>query len=80
MHPLAPDLTKLTEDELHTKRAELNNRLNYAYRIGNPEMVQQLTLLQQDYALEVERRYKKMFDESQKNNPDPEAPMDITRD
>ena len=41
-------------------------------------MVQQLTLLQQDYALEVERRYKKMFDESQKNNPDPEGPLDVT--
>jgi hypothetical protein len=79
MHPLAPDLTKLTEDELHTKRAELQNRLGYAYRIGNADMIQQLTLLQQDYTLEVERRYKKMLDDVQKNNPkDPNGPKDIT--
>jgi hypothetical protein len=78
MHPLAPDLTKLTEDELHTKRSELQNRMNYAYRIGNAEMVHQLTLLMQDYTLEVERRYKRMLDDSQKNNPNSDGPQDIT--
>ena len=78
MHPLAPDLTKLTEDELHTKRSELQNRMNYAYRIGNAEMVHQLTLLMQDYTLEVERRYKRMLDDSQKNNPNGDGPQDIT--
>jgi hypothetical protein len=67
MHPLAPDLSKLTDEELHTKRADLQSRLGYAYRIGNPEMVGQLNLLLNDYAMEVERRNKKMLDDAQKS-------------
>ena len=81
MHPLAPDLTKLSDEELHTKRADLQSRLGYAYRIGNPEMVGQLNLLLNDYAMEVERRNKKMLDDAQKSGrlgPDPDA-KDITR-
>jgi hypothetical protein len=66
MHPLAPDLTGLTDEELHTKRGELQGRLNYAYRIGSPDMVTQLQLLLQDYAIEVERRNQKMLDDAQK--------------
>ena len=79
MHPLSPDLTKLTDEELHSKRAELQNRLGYAYRIGNPEMVHQLNLLIQDYALEVEQRNKKMLDDAQKSGRlGPDGPKDIT--
>jgi hypothetical protein len=79
MHPLSPDLTTLTDDELYTKRAELQNRLGYAYRIGNGEMVHQLNLLIQDYALEVEARNKKMMADAQKSGRlGPEDPKDIT--
>jgi hypothetical protein len=67
MHPLAPDLGKLSEEELHTKRGELQGRLNYAYRIGSTDMVNQLQLLLQDYAMEVERRNQKMLDDAQKS-------------
>ena len=78
MHPLAPDLTKLTDDELYIKRAELQNRLGYAYRIGSADMVNQLNLLIQDYALEVEARNKKMMDEAQKSGRLGDGPKDIT--
>jgi len=79
MHPLSPDLTKLTDEELHNKRAELQTRLGYAYRIGNPEMVHQLNLLIQDYALEVEARNKKMMEAAQKSGRlGPDGPKDIT--
>lgn len=67
MHPLAPDLTKLSDDELHTKRSELQGRMSYAYRIGSADMVAQLQLLIQDYAMEVERRNLKMMDDAQKS-------------
>ena len=80
MHPLSPDLTKLTDDELYTKRAELQNRLGYAYRISNAEMVNQINLLIQDYMLESERRNKKLLDDAQKSGrlgPDDTA-KDIT--
>jgi len=79
MHPLAPDLTKLTDDELYTKRAELQNRLGYAYRIGNSEMVSQINLLIQDYMLESERRNRKMLEDAQKSGRlPPDGPKDIT--
>jgi hypothetical protein len=67
MHPLSPDLTQLTEEELHTKRSELMNRLNMAHKMGHPDMVNQLTLLLQDYALEIEQRNKKLLDEAEKS-------------
>lgn len=67
MHPLAPDLSKLSDEELHTKRGELQGRLNYAYRIGSADMVGQLQLLLQDYGMEVERRNQKMLEDAQKS-------------
>ena len=67
MHPLAPDLEKLTDEELHTKRGELQNRIGMAYRMGSADMVNQLQLLLQDYAMEVERRNQKMLDDAQKS-------------
>ena len=67
MHPLAPDLEKLSDEELHTKRGELQNRIGMAYRMGSADMVNQLQLLLQDYAMEVERRNRKMMDDAQKS-------------
>jgi hypothetical protein len=81
MHPLAPDLSKLTDDELHTKRGELQTRMSQAYKFGSADMVGQLQLLLQDYAMEVERRNQLMLDQAQKsgriNNNDNSA-KDIT--
>ena len=67
MHPLAPDLSNLSDEELHTKRGELMNRMTQAYRFGNADMANQLQLLLQDYAMEVERRNQKMLDQAQKS-------------
>ena len=67
MHPLAPDLSKLSDEELHTKRSELQNRMSGAYRMGSADMVGQLQLLLQDYAMEVERRNQKMLNDAQKS-------------
>jgi hypothetical protein len=81
MHPLTPDLTKLTDDQLYTKRSELQTRLGFAYRIGSADMVNQLTLLIGDYMLEIETRNKKMLEDAQKSGrlgPDSDA-KDITR-
>ncbi len=67
MHPLAPNLETLTDEELHTKHSDLQTRLNTAYRMGNADMVNQLQLLLQDYAMEVERRNQKMLDDAFKS-------------
>lgn len=55
-HPLTPDLTKLTTDEVNKKYGELLSRITYAYRIGQPDMVAQLQMLLQDYQEEISRR------------------------
>jgi hypothetical protein len=81
MHPLTPDLSKLTDEELYTKRSELQNRLGFAYRMGHGDIVHQLNLLIGDYMLEIESRNKKMLDDAQKSGrlgPDPDS-KDITR-
>ena len=65
-HPLAPDLTNLTEDELHKKRAELQNRLSFSYRTGNADLVGQIQLLLQDYDTEIQIRNQKMLEQMSK--------------
>jgi hypothetical protein len=81
MHPLTNDLGKLTDEELHTKRAELHNRTSMAYRMGNADLLHQLQLVIGDYDIEVETRNQKMLDQAQKSGrlgDDPDA-KDITR-
>jgi hypothetical protein len=68
MHPLVPDLTKLSDDELYAKRGELQNRLSWGYRMGNSDMIQQLQLLIQDYEMEIQVRNQKLMDQLQKNS------------
>jgi len=68
VHPLAPDLTKLSDDELHTKRAELQNRMSFSYRMGQGDMVGQLQLLVMNYDMEIQTRNQRMLDNLQKTN------------
>ena len=67
MHPLTPDLTNLSDEDLHTKRGELQSKMSRAYQMGSADMVGQLQLLIQDYAMEVERRNAKMMASSNRN-------------
>ena len=66
MHPLSPDLTNLTDDELQKKYNELNTRINSAYRMGNSELIMQIQLLLQDYQMEMGARQRKMMEDLQK--------------
>jgi len=79
MHPLAPDLSKLADDELHTKRAELQNKLSFAYRMGHGDLVGQLQMLLDDYSREVESRNQKMMTEINKNNKNFKDLINITK-
>ena len=83
MHPLTPDLSKLTDDELHNKRSELQNRLGFAYKMGNSDLVHQLHLVIGDYSMEVELRNVKMMEQAQKSGrmgkDGDDAAKDITR-
>ena len=66
MHPLSPDLSKLTDDELQQKRGELQNRLMMSYRMGNADLVMQVQLLLGDYDIELQTRNQKMMDQMAK--------------
>ena len=66
MHPLSPDLSKLTDDELQQKRSELQNRLMTSYRMGNADLVMQVQLLLGDYDIELQTRNQKMMDQMSK--------------
>ena len=66
MHPLAPDLSKLTDDELQQKRSELQNRLGFVYRTNNGELISQLQMLMYDYDMEIQARNQKLMDQLQK--------------
>jgi hypothetical protein len=67
-HPLTPDLSKLSLDELTNKYSELTNRIGMAYRWGNASMVGQLQLLLQDYQEEINARNRKQLEEMEKNS------------
>lgn len=77
MHPLAPDLSGLTDDELHKKRAELQNRMMFAYRMGHGDVIGQIQMLVGDYEMEIQRRNQKMLDDLQKNNKNFKDKIDI---
>jgi hypothetical protein len=79
MHPLTPDLTKLPDEELHKNHSNLQNKLTFAYRMGQSDMVGQLQLVLEDYAREVERRNLKAFDDASKNGRNYQDKIDITK-
>jgi hypothetical protein len=68
MHPLTPDLSGLSDDELHKKRAELSSRMQFAYRMGHGDMIGQIQMVMGDYDMEVQRRNQKMLDDLEKNS------------
>lgn len=67
-HPLTPDLSKLSNEELTSKYNDLMKRHNMAFRWGNASMTGQLQLLIQDYQEELQRRQEKAWAEMEKTS------------
>lgn len=63
MHPLAPDLSTVSDDELAKKYNDLNKRLGQAYRSGPSQIIPQIQMLMQDYQNELSRRQEKIMKE-----------------
>lgn len=61
MHPLLPDLSALTDDEVYKKYEELNKRYTQAFRYGPVSIIPQIQTLLQDYQAEINRRQQKMI-------------------
>jgi len=78
MHPLTPDLTKLTDEELGNALSNLQKRLSFAYRTAKGEQVQQLQMIMEDYFNEQNRRNRKMLEDLEKNNPNFRDIIDIS--
>ena len=78
MHPLGPDLTGLSDDELHTKYSELQKRFGQAYRFGPQGIIPQLQMLMQDYQMEISLRNQKQLEELNKNSKGPKGVIDIS--
>lgn len=68
MHPLTPDLSKMTMEELTNKHSDLLKRITYAYRIGQADMVSQLQMLMDDYQSELTLRNQRQLEEMQKSS------------
>lgn len=68
MHPLTPDLSKLTTEELNAKYGDLLKRTTFAYQTGNSDMVYQLQLLMGDYQNELQVRNAKALEEMEKHS------------
>jgi hypothetical protein len=68
MHPLTPDLSKLSNEELNQKYGDLLNRSTFAYRVGSVDMVQQLQMLMGDYQLEIQKRNDQALAEMEKTS------------
>jgi hypothetical protein len=64
-HPLAPDLSGMSTEELHKKFNDLVSRMNQAYRFGPSSAIQQLQMLQMHYQEEISRRNQKQMEEMQ---------------
>jgi hypothetical protein len=76
MHPLAPDLSGLSNDELLTKYNELNTKFMMASRTGSG-VVMQMNMLLEDYRAELRRRQEKMLSDATNKNPNFKNIIDI---
>jgi len=68
MHPLTPDLSKLTLEELNQKYGDLLKRMTFAYRAGSSDAVYQLQMLMEDYQAEIQQRNRKALEDMEKNS------------
>jgi predicted transcriptional regulator of viral defense system len=63
MHPLTPNLSELNDNELNDKFRDLSNKLNFAHRMGNAQLVQQIQMILEDYQLELSSRQRKAYED-----------------
>ena len=69
MHPLAQDLSKLTDVELQEKHNDLTKKMTWAYRSGATSLIGQIQMILEDFNFEIQARHRKMLDDLAKNNP-----------
>lgn len=66
MHPLAPNLSEMSMDELLQKYNDLTKRMNQAYRFGPHDIIPQIQMMQSHYMNEMTERNAKQMAEMNK--------------
>ena len=77
MHPLSPDLSQLSDTDLHKKYNDLVSRITQSYRIGPTSIIGQLQMIIEDYKMEIQRRNQKIMDDMAKKGKDLSGIIDI---
>jgi hypothetical protein len=77
VHPLSPDLTQLSDVDLHKKHGELVKKLTQATRIGPYSIINQLQMMLNDYNSEIQRRNDKAMQDMMKKLQDKKGIDDI---
>lgn len=62
-HPLAPNLSELSSEELFQKYTELQKRYNQAYRFGPASVMPQIQMMMEHYQVEMAERNRKQMEE-----------------
>ena len=70
LHPLTPDLTKLSDQDLSNRIKDLSMRLNQSHRFGNSALVSQISMMLGDYQVELDRRRQADLEKLMSNNQD----------
>ena len=60
-HPFINDLSDKSLEDIQTAIAELNKKLNFAYRIQNGPMINQLRMALESYNFENSRRMDEIY-------------------
>lgn len=68
MHPLTPDLSKLSNDDLYKKIGELQQKLTQSFRFGQSELSNQIQMVLGDYQNEAAVRNQKVMQDLESKN------------
>lgn len=76
-HPLAPDYSTLTDQQLHEKHNELVSKMNQAYRFGPSSAIPQMQMIQAHLQEEIQRRNAKQLEDMQSKSTELDKIIDI---
>jgi hypothetical protein len=68
MHPLTPNLTEMKLEELHAKYNELSKKAIQCQRTGSYSLMNQISMVLEDYSAEIARRQQQMYEEANKKH------------
>lgn len=77
-HPLITDVDNLTIDELQGRISELTKKLNFAQRMGNANLSNQIGMAIETFRNRYQQKMQATYDSQNKNTPDFGDSIDIS--